>query len=121
MSNHQDTWERYVASWKAETEEEKRALYDQSLSPTCVYTDPLKVARGWDELVTYMREFHQQIPGGHFITERFIAHHDRSIAHWRMCNAAGDKLGDGVSYGEYDSSGKLVAMTGFFEVPASAA
>lgn len=27
-------------------------------------------------------------------------------------------VGEGISYGEYDTRGKLVAMTGFFEVPA---
>jgi hypothetical protein len=29
----------------------------------------------------------------------------------------GEKLREGVSYGEYDKGGMLLAMTGFFEVP----
>ena len=33
-------WERYVSSWKAETEAEQRALFEGCLDPACVYTDP---------------------------------------------------------------------------------
>jgi len=112
-----EVWERYVKSWKAPTEDEKRALLDAALAPDCVYRDPLMVAAGKDELLAYMDAFHQQIPGGHFVTDEFMAHHGRSIAHWRMLAGDGSVQGTGTSYGEYDGHGKLVAMTGFFEVP----
>lgn len=117
MSDHERTWETYAASWKATSADEKRALYEKSLSADCVYTDPLTQARGWDELVAYMLEFHQQVPGGHFATVEFMAHHDRSIAKWEMRDASDAVLGDGVSYGEYDKHGKLVSMNGFFKTP----
>jgi hypothetical protein len=112
-------WERYVASWRAEAASEKRALFDRCLAPGCVYTDPITQARGWDALLAYMTEFHRQIPGGHFVTRQFIAHHGRSLARWSMRNAGGEEVGEGASYGEYDGkNGLLVAMTGFFEAPA---
>ncbi|MEM6274608.1 MAG: nuclear transport factor 2 family protein [Myxococcota bacterium] len=108
------TWDTYAASWGAKSAEERRALYREALSPRCIYTDPLHQARGFDELLAYMQQFHEQVPGGHFVIKEFIFHHHRSLAKWDMCGADGTVLGDGVSYGEYDDDGKLVAMTGFF-------
>jgi hypothetical protein len=114
-------WERYVASWKAGTTAEKRALFAESLAPECIYTDPLARTQGWDELLSYMASFHEQVPGAHFVTESFMAHHGRSIAHWKMLSATGEQIGSGASYGEYDARQRLVAMTGFFETPGAAA
>ncbi len=119
MNALQNTWETYARSWKVASADEKRALYRESLDPSCIYRDPLTQRNGWDELLTYMKEFHQQIPGGHFRTVEFIAHHDRSIARWEMCNEEEAVLGTGMSYGEYNAEGKLISMTGFFEPPAS--
>ena len=114
-------WERYVASWKAGTVAEKRAHFAECLAPECVYTDPLARAQGWDELLAYMASFHEQVPGGHFVTEYFLAHHGRSIARWKMLDSAGAEIGSGMSYGEYDAEQRLVAMTGFFETTEAAA
>ncbi len=116
-TTHQETWDRYTASWKAVTADEKRAIFDSCLHATCTYTDPLTQTQGWDDLVAYMLDFHRQIPGGHFVTTEFSSHHDRSIAQWNMVNGEGVVLGDGISYGQYDEHGKLVSMTGFFETP----
>ncbi len=108
-------WERYVAAWKADTASEQRALVATCLDVHCKYTDPLVQVQGWDALLAYMKTFHEQVPGGHFITEWFLAHHGRSIAKWKMLNGAGAQLGEGVSYGEYDAQNRLTTMTGFFE------
>jgi hypothetical protein len=112
------TWEAYVAAWKAPSREAKRAALAASVAPACVYRDPITRADGHDALIAYMLSFHEQVPGGHFETTYFLAHHDRSIARWNMRNGAGAVVSEGVSYGEYDAQGKLAAMTGFFEVPA---
>ena len=78
----------------------------------------LKAASGNPEAYEKWLDFHRQIPGGHFVTEQFIAHHGRSIARWRMVAGDGTTLGDGMSYGEYDGDGRLLTMTGFFEPPS---
>lgn len=117
--DYEATWRRYASAWKAETAEEKRAILDGSVIPECVYTDPLVQLTGWDALVQYMLEFHEQIPGGHFVTTWFLAHHGRSVARWNMVDGAGTVHGDGVSYVEYDDDGRLVSMTGFFDTSPS--
>lgn len=114
-------WECYVKSWNPAPAAEKRALFAECLAPDCVYTDPLTQAKGWDELGAYMASFQQQVPGGRFVTEYFLAHHGRSIARWKMLNGADAEIGSGISYGEYDAQNRLVAMIGFFEAPETAA
>ena len=118
MSNAlRPVWERYVTAWKAGSPAEKRVIFGDCLSSACVYSDPLTVARGWDELEAYMLAFNQQLPGAHFVTEQFFAHHDRSVARWTMRDARGVAIGDGISYAEYDAQQRLKTMTGFFEPP----
>jgi len=67
-----------------------REIYASCLAPDCVYTDPLTKAKGWDELAAYMTAFHDQIPGGHFVTQQFFAHHQRSVARWTMAGRDGE-------------------------------
>lgn len=112
----QATWERYASAWRAPTAEGKQAALADTVEPTCTYRDPLAVAEGHRALIDYMLAFHQQVPGGHFVTTYFLAHHDRSIAKWDMRDASGAVIGHGVSYGEYSARGKLAAIAGFFDV-----
>lgn len=118
-SDKQTTWERYAAAWREPTAEGKQAALDATVEATCTYRDPLAVAEGHRALIDYMLAFHQQVPGGHFLTTYFLAHHDRSIAKWDMVDGAGAVIGHGVSYGEYGARGKLVAIAGFFDVAGS--
>jgi hypothetical protein len=118
MSNDlKAVWEHYVSAWKVTSLAKKRELFAQCLVPACVYTDPLTVARGWDALLQYMVDFHAQVPGGHFVTQQFFAHHQCSVARWTMVSAQGETLDEGISYAEYDAEGRLRTMTGFFDPP----
>ena len=115
----QITWETYTRAWREATPEAKAAALERSAAASCLYQDPLRVTKGHRELIDYMMDFHKQLPGGHFVTTYFLAHHESSIAKWNMVDGTGRIVGEGVSFGQYDSRGALVAMTGFFEAPAS--
>ena len=119
-NNHKQTWLTYSQAWKAATAKEKLALMEKSLNQDCVYTDPLKQAKGWDELLAYMLKFHEDVPGGSFETIEFMTHNNRSVARWQMRNAQNETMGDGISYAEFDNDGRLKTMTGFFETPSQA-
>lgn len=113
------TWERYVTMWRPSSGDDKHATASDVLAAECVYTDPAAQRRGQESLIGYMLEFHAGYPGCHFVTTRFIAHHERSIALWNMVDGEGNVLSDGVSYGEFDEGGRLRTMTGFFEPPTA--
>lgn len=108
------TWEMYTATWKMTDKHARLAAFSESLADNAVYTDPQVQATSWDALIDYMEKFHLQVPGGHFVTTSFSAHHDKSIANWDMRTHDNVTIGSGVSYGEYDARGKLVSMNGFF-------
>jgi SnoaL-like domain len=110
-------WDTYAQAWAEPTAEAKAAKLSASVAANCVYRAPGVELSGHGALVEHMLDFHRQLPGGHFETHYFLAHHDRSIARWNMRGADGALLGEGISYGEYDAHGKLVAMTGFFATP----
>lgn len=112
-------WDAYTKSWQTGSAQTRRALFERSLSPGCVYTDPLTQASGYDELEAYMEEFHRQVPGGHFLTQAFTAHHDRALIRWTMVDGDGQQIGEGSSYGEFGPDGRLTGMSGFFDVPGS--
>ncbi len=111
----QATWEKYTATWKMHAQADRLAAFAEVLAADAVYTDPLVQARSWPALIAYMENFHQQVPGGHFVTTKFAAHHQRSIANWDLKTQDNVTVGSGISYGEYDDDGKLVSMNGFFE------
>lgn len=110
-------WETYARAWKETSREAKALALMQSASPECVYTDPLTTAHGHAQLIEYMLDFHRRVPGGHFPITYFLDHHDVSVARWNMATGDGTVIGEGMSYGRYGEDGKLVAMTGFFELP----
>ncbi|ELX12400.1 hypothetical protein Jab_1c09960 [Janthinobacterium sp. HH01] len=113
--DHQQIWETYTSAWKADNVDDKRALLGASLADACTYQDPLASTSGWGELMAYMANFHQQVPGGHFATRRFRYHDGQSVAQWDMLDAQGQVIGDGVSVGRYNEAGRLVTVTGFFD------
>ncbi|MEL6189032.1 MAG: nuclear transport factor 2 family protein [Myxococcota bacterium] len=113
--DYRGSWERYAKIWKAEGAEAKAKECAEALVESVVYTDPLTQRTGFADLVAYMVEFHQQVPGGHFVTKDFKAHSGRSVARWEMVNGEGTVLSEGISYAEYRADGKLTSMTGFFE------
>ena len=116
-SSHKDTWETYTKSWSVTDTSNRFQLFEQSLSPDCVYTDPLMQVTGYDQLSNYMSELHKNVPGVAFVTTDFKNHHDRSLTHWNMVDGNGNVLSQGVSYGLYGADGRLMQMTGFFDLP----
>ncbi|GGC84378.1 nuclear transport factor 2 family protein [Undibacterium terreum] len=114
--DHHQVWETYTSAWKAESADDKHPLVAATLAQQCTYQDPLAKVSGRDELIAYMLNFHQQLPGAHFVTRRFRFHHGQSVAQWDMLDAQGKLIGDGVSVGHYNEAGQLVTISGFFDI-----
>ena len=116
-SKRRDTWEAYTRSWSEKTPAERQKAFEANLHPGCVYTDPHFQVEGYRSLDGYMADFQKNIPGGHFVTTKFLTHHDRSLAYWDMLDGTGRKVGEGASFAVYDSDGRLTMMSGFFAPP----
>lgn len=110
-------WESYTSTWKPSSAADKQPVLAGCLAPGCTYTDPLGHVEGIDGVLGYIVGFNMNIPGMHMETTRFISHHNASIAQWNMCDADGNVMSDGISFGTYDDAGMLTSMTGFFELP----
>jgi hypothetical protein len=92
-------------------------LLEQSVSPECIYTDPLTQVQGYDALANYMEAFQKNTPGGAFVTTNLQEHHDQSLAQWNMVDGEGKVISPGTSFARYDADGRLKQMTGFFASP----
>lgn len=112
----ENVWESYTSSWAEINASERLRVFEQSLSPDCMYTDPMVQITGYDQLSGYMSELHKNVPGIKFVTIHFANHHDRSLAQWNMVDGKGNVLTRGASYGLYGQDGRLTQMTGFFDL-----
>ena len=100
---YKNTWDNYTKSW-SETDVAKRLqLFEQCLSPDCVYTDPIMQATGYAQLSGYISELQKNVPGVRFMTTDFKNRHDRSLTHWNMVDGNGNVLSQGASYGMYEA------------------
>jgi hypothetical protein len=116
-NSYRNTWEIYTKSWSVADESKRLQLFEQCLSSDCVYTDPIAQVSGYEQLSGYMSELQTRIPGVAFVTTDFKTHHNYSLTHWNMLDSEGHILSQGASYGLYSADGRLMQMTGFFELP----
>src|SRR5258708_22587566 len=103
-----ETWEKYTSTWKMTSKADRLAIFSEVLADNAVYMDPLVEAKSWDELIDYMENFHQQVPGGHFVITCFLSHHQKSSANWEMKTRENVTIGTRISYCEYNDQGKLI-------------
>ncbi len=116
-NSHERTLEIYGKSWSETDPSTRLKLFEQCLSPDCVYTDPTSQVAGYDQLSGYMSEFQKNLPGGGFAATDLQSHHDRSLMHWNMMDGKGNILSQGASYFLFAADGRLKQMIGFFESP----
>ncbi len=112
-----NTLEAYSKALSMADESDRQKLFELSLSPDCIYTDPLVQTKGYAQLSAYISELHKNIPDVAFVITNFKFHHDRSLAHWNMVDGNDNLIFEGASYGLYGVDGRLTQMTGFFEPP----
>ncbi len=116
-NSRRDVWETYAQAWSRVDQARRQQLLEQSVSPECIYTDPLIQVQGHDALSNYMESFQKNTPGRTFVTTNFQEHHDQSLAQWNMADGEGKVLSPGTSFARYDADGRLKQMTGFFAPP----
>jgi len=114
-NSRKSTLETYAKSWSEADTSKRLKLFEQCLSPDCVYTDPTSQVTGYEEFSGYMSELQRNVPGVAFVPTELQSHHDRSLMHWNMVDGEGKILSQGASYFLYGADGRLTQMTGFFD------
>lgn len=119
MSNedHSSTWATYQAAWGDVSDPKRQDLLNKSVSDDVVYTDPSGQASNRGELITFIEEFKQSMPGATFRNHKLIGHHAQTMAEWMLYDANGAELVPGSSWARYGEDGRLTNVSGFFEAP----
>jgi hypothetical protein len=109
----------YGQSWSETNPAERLKLYEQCLSPECVYTDPNVKVTGYEALSAYMAKLQGDVPGVAFVPTDLKLHHGCCLMHWNMVDGGGAVISPGVSYLQFGADGRLIQMNGFFDLNAS--
>ena len=104
----------YGRSWSEPDPAQRLKLYEQCLSPECVYTDPNVQLGGYEALSAYMGELQGNVPGVAFVPTDLKLHHGRCLMHWNMVGGDGAVISPGASYLLFGADGRITQMIGFF-------
>lgn len=117
MKDYRKTWENYTSIWRSKSLNDRLSSFKDSVSDECIYADPLVEVKGWDHISEYIETFQKQFPDCYFKTVDFFVNKNKSTCSWQMISQDDQVVGHGISYAEYENSGKLIKIAGFFDVP----
>ena len=117
MTTHDDIWHAYASAWSAPLPQ-RDDLLDRHVHADVAYRDPTTEVLGRTALSDYMHGFQQGFPGYRFAITVVEAHHDRSLAHWKLHDSDDTPVQDGISHAVHDAAYRLTDITGFFPVQA---
>lgn len=109
----------YGAAWLEEDANQRLALLKTCWSKTGTYQDPSADIAGRDALAAHIGDCQTERPDVQVIlTSGVDIHHGKVRFTWKLVDASGDQLRDGVDFGELDEDGRLSKIVGFFGPPA---
>ena len=115
-----ETIETYGASWNEPDEAKRRELLERSWADNGVFEDPRDRAEGRDALLRLIAGFREQLPGGSIVmTSGVDEHHGLVRFTWRIDDAQGKALLEGIDFGELAPDGRIQRIVGFWGAPPS--
>jgi hypothetical protein len=111
----------YIAMWNEPDAEARREIIARTWTEDATYVDPLMTGAGHDGLDAMVAAARQQFPGHTFrLAFGPDAHNDRVRFTWRLvAEDGGGTAAEGVDFGVVAGDGRLQAVTGFLEQPAT--
>lgn len=111
---------RYCDAWSKTDPMERKAAVAEVWAENGEYLDsqPVRVT-GREALESEILKFQQQFPGAGFRCTAVRTHHDFVGYTWTMVRPDGSTLMQGMDFGELDSTGRLVRIVSFFDMPPS--
>ena len=110
-----DTWRNYARCFST-SDDERQRLMAAHLSPKVIYRDPNTEVHGHEAFAAEMTRMQTAFPGHTFEVFAVDAHHNHSMARWRLLDAEGNHVTNGLSHGIHDTDGRLADITGFYPI-----
>lgn len=124
MAGHDPTIDQlidtYCAAWSDSDPMRRREILGGVWADGAAYTDPTVHAVGLDELLAHIDSVVARRPGAKVVrTSRVDVHHDLARFAWRVINADGTALPEGLDLAELSPDGRIRRIIGFFGPLAS--
>lgn len=109
---------RYCNAWSVVDPADRKLAVAEVWAERGEYLDsqPIHVT-GRQALAAEIVKFQQQFPGAHFRCDAVRTHHGFVGYTWSMVMADGTERFTGMDFGEFDSTGRLVRIVSFFDMP----
>lgn len=107
----------YFAAWNETDEAARRAHLEKGWAESATYTDPTADVHGREALVKHIGGLlsNPQFKGFSIVRSSGIDVHHRSFRfQWEMKDPSGNVVTPGIDYGEFDESGMITKIVGFF-------
>ena len=103
---------QYLETWNETDPAARRKAIDELWAPDGVYTDPMAVAAGRDQIDATIGAVQSQFPGLAFTLHGAVdAHHDTARFSWSL----GDELVIGFDVLALDANGQIAKVYGFLD------
>ena len=108
------TLTNYFAAWNETDAGERQRLLRESLSEGAELVDPLGRWRGTDGVSERIARYHATAPDTKVVPSSGVdSHNDVERYAWRIVDAAGSELMEGLDVAERDATGRLQRITMF--------
>lgn len=105
----------YCSAWNDPDPVQRRAILAGVWAEGASYTDPTVEAIGIDALLSHIEKVRAGRPGAKVMrTSTVDAHHDLARFAWRVVQADGTLMPEGIDIAELTADGKLRRIIGFF-------
>jgi hypothetical protein len=105
----------YCSAWNEPDAARRKALLEAVWNEGAAYTDPRAHAVGVDALAAHIGRILERRPGAKVIrTSAVDEHHGLVRFAWRLVEADGNQLPEGIDFAEIAPGGRIARIVGFF-------
>lgn len=105
----------YCAAWNDPHVDSRRELLGAVWADSGTYTDPTVHLAGVDALVAHISTVLAHRPGAKVLRTSFVdEHHGLARFAWRVVQADGSLLPEGIDFAEVSADGRIQRIVGFF-------
>lgn len=108
-----EMWVAYSKTW-SQPDADRDAALAKLVSDDVTYTDPQSDVAGRAAFSAHLAAFRDDMDGAYFEILDVKGHHQKTLAHWRMCSRDGSEMMQGRSFATLTEDGRFSSFVGFF-------